>query len=83
MYVYTHSYKRAQIPLPTEVGPRFWHSMVAINYSLRLKQLLFFGGCPSNPDLMDPESGDWPKLAATVMLELGQCCKQEVGSKCD
>ncbi len=69
---HTHTHTYTQLPLPVEVGPRFWHSVVSINYSLRLKQLLFFGGCPGNPDVIDPEGGDWPKLAASVMLELGQ-----------
>lgn len=77
MHNYLLSYVlHLQLPLPLEVGHRFWHSVVAIDYSLRLRQLVFFGGCPGTPE--DMSGGSWTKLAATVMVELGKLCTSTI-----
>ena len=59
---------------PSVVGPRFWHSVVSFVYSQRLRQLVFFGGCPCAPveNNKTPEGISWAKLAATVMIDVGE-----------
>ena len=59
---------------PSVIGPRFWHSVVSFVYSQRLRQLVFFGGCPCAPvESNDSTEGvSWAKLAATVMIEVGE-----------
>ena len=64
--------------MPVIVGARFWHSVSCYQFSRRMKQLLFFGGCPGAPEEL-LSGGCWAKLAATVVLELGkQWCTQHV-----
>lgn len=57
---------------PEKVGSRLWHRVVSRNCTSNLWDLLFFGGCPGIPDDVNAMSGlSWPKLNATVLLELG------------
>lgn len=48
---------------------RFWHTIVMSQTSSRLRQLLIFGGCPGAPE--SHKTGSWPKMADTILLELG------------
>ena len=59
--------------MPVIVGARFWHSVSCYQFSRRMKQLLFFGGCPGAPEELI-SGGCWAKLAATVVVELGKQC---------
>lgn len=59
-----------QLSLPSVVGTRLWHTVASVSLGEKVKQLLFFGGCPGLPlDLSTAES--WSKLAATALIELG------------
>ena len=51
------------------MGGRFWHTTVASHSSSKMRQVLTFGGCPGAPE--SHTSGSWPKMANTVLIELG------------
>ncbi len=53
------------------VGGRFWHTVNSFTHSENLKQLVFFGGCPTPPNEAD-EGESWDKLADTILLEVGK-----------
>ena len=46
-------------------GARFWHTVTAVGDSPVVTQLVIFGGCPMGGE-------KWPKLADTIMVELGK-----------
>jgi len=59
--------------MPEKVGPRLWHRVVSRQATPNLWDLLFFGGCPLIPDDFSAMAElSWPKLNATVLLELGK-----------
>ena len=58
-----------QFVVPESVGPRLWHRVVCYKYSNRLRQLLFFGGCPGIPE---DATASWAKLASTALMEIGK-----------
>jgi hypothetical protein len=59
-----------QIMGSKEMGCRFWHTTVVSQSSSRMRQLLTFGGCPGAPE--SHTTGSWPKMADTVLMEMGK-----------
>ncbi len=53
------------------VGGRFWHTVSSFTHSENLKQLVFFGGCPTPPNEVN-EGESWDKLAHTILVEVGR-----------
>ena len=54
------------------MGARFWHRVVCYKYSAKMCRLVFFGGCPGAPMDIFTGGGSWDKLAATVLVDIGQ-----------